>query len=282
MVFSCKDTNYFVCRLTINEKLLLHLSLRPKDFRAEHLAVSAKSRNFAAMAGARPPPVTLKHSVTMKHLLPLALTLSLSAMPLSSSAKGGNDKEAVYTNVCRDSRLAREAAAWAEAGEWRAGFTKASPDESVNLVEFYTQYRRNPEAWQALFRWLQETDLLAIPAGRHLIPGTTLIASVEDSENGPLAQRKSESHRFNIDFMYVVKGTEGFRLLDHKTSRANTKYKYDVLRYDYLSERCKKIESTPGRFLIMFPCDWHIAKVQTSLADQRLRVIVVKMPVAMR
>lgn len=205
---------------------------------------------------------------------PLLITLLLILSPLASLAQ----ESGVYTRVCHDKRTLAQAQAWTESGAWRGGFTKAAPDESVNVVEFRSQYERNPSAWQALFQWLETTDLLAIPAGRHLIPGTTLIASVEDSENEPLAKRKSESHRFNTDFMLVVSGTEGFRLLDHNTSRPTTDYKYDVTRYSFLSERCKKVEVSPGRFIIMFPDDWHIAKVQTSQADQRLRVIVVKMP----
>lgn len=198
----------------------------------------------------------------------------LAALPLLATAQRG----AVYTKVCTDRSLCREAAAWAAGGEWKNGFTKAVPDQSVNLPEFYTQYQRQPEVWRALFAWLEQTDLLAIPAGRHVIPGTTLIASVEDSANEPLAKRKSESHHWNSDFMLVVRGTEGFRRLDHATSKASTKYKYDVVRYDFVPERLETLTVSPGRFIIMFPDDWHIAKVETEEADQSLRVIVVKMP----
>lgn len=198
----------------------------------------------------------------------------LAVLPLFAGAQRG----AVYTKPCTDRKLAGTAAAWVESGAWKNGFTKAVPDASVNIAEFYTQYQRNPETWRALFAWLERTDLLAIPGGRHVIPGTTLIASVEDSYNEPLAKRKSESHHWNADFMFVVRGTEGFRRLDHNTSRQTTKYKYDVVRYDFVPERCETLTSTPGRFIIMFPDDWHIAKVTTDEADQNLRVIVVKMP----
>ncbi|MBQ4029493.1 MAG: YhcH/YjgK/YiaL family protein, partial [Prevotella sp.] len=34
--------------------------------------------------------------------------------------------------------------------------------------------------------------------------------------------------------------------------------------------------STPGKFLIFFPSDWHIAKIATNKKDQNIRVIVVK------
>ena len=200
----------------------------------------------------------------------------LSLIALAAVTAAGAQE--IYTAQFSDSALVRKAQAWAESGQWKNGFTKAEPDKSVNLTDFYIQYNREPETWKALFCWLEKTDLLAIPAGKHLIEGTDLIVSVEDSENSALEKRKTESHKYNCDFMFVVKGTEGFRLLDHNSSTLKTKYTYDVVRYDYDPAKAKTVESTPGRFLIMFPEDWHIAKVKTSKPDQKIRVIVVKMP----
>ena len=167
---------------------------------------------------------------------------------------------------------------WVVQGTWRHGFQKASPDKTVNLQEFYDQVHRNPDQWSALFQWLAKTDLLTIPKGKHPIEGTNLVASVEDSENQPLEKRRTESHYKHIDFQYVVKGTEGFALLDHATSTANCAYdaQKDVIRYDYRKDKTHFFDSTPGRFVIFFPSDWHIAKVQTKKKDQNIRVIVIK------
>ena len=136
-----------------------------------------------------------------------ALVLSLSAM-----AQG------VYTQPCQDKKLEKKAIKWKNSNKWRNGFTAASPHETVNAAEFYTQYKRNPQ-WKALFAWLANTDLMALPAGQHPIPGTTMKANVEDGENGDLEKRGTESHRQYVDFQYVVKGSERFGLLDHVTSR---------------------------------------------------------------
>ena len=177
------------------------------------------------------------------------------------------------------STSAQDVRQWAIARAWANGFTKAKPDKTVNLNEFYTQYHKNPDQWYALFRWLEETDLLTIPKGKHPIPNSTLTASVEDSENGPLEKRQTESHRKKIDFQWVVRGTEGFALLDHTSSTVSKPYdeKRDVVRYDYDPAKTHFFTNTPGRFLLFFPSDWHIAKVQTKKQDQTMRVIVVKM-----
>lgn len=192
-------------------------------------------------------------------------------MTLGVAAQG------VYTRQCEDKALQKKAAKWMKKGKWRNGFAAAAPHESVNAVDFYEQYRKNTAQWEAMFRWLATTDLQNIEKGKHPIEGTTLVASVEDSENGPLAKRRSESHYKHIDFQYVVKGTERFGIIDHETSKPNSKYRPDVIHYEYDVQKARFYDSTPDKFFVFFPDDWHIAKVQTDKADQTIRVVVVKL-----
>jgi len=185
--------------------------------------------------------------------------------------------QSVYTRQCDDVRLTAKAQKWVDNGKWRKGFDKASAHYTVNAVDFYEQYQKNPQQWEPMFRWLQETDLLALPKGKHPIPGTSLTASVEDSQNGALEKRQSESHYQHIDFQWVVRGTERFGIIEHTTSKPNCKWRPDVIHYDYELERARFFDSKPSEFFIFFPGDWHIAKVATELPDQTIRVIVVKL-----
>ena len=172
-----------------------------------------------------------------------------------------------------------DARTWMKKGEWANGFKKAKAHKTLDINQFYSQYKKNTAQWNTLFSWLRDTDLLTIPKGKHPIPGSTLVASVEDSENGPLEKRNTESHRKKIDFMIVVKGTEGFALLDHESSSVSQPYneQKDVMRYNYVKEKTDFFNVKSGQFVIFFPSDWHIAKVQTKKKDQTIRVIVVKM-----
>ena len=96
--------------------------------------------------------------------------------------------------------------------------------------------------------------------------------------NGELDKRQSESHYHHIDFQFVVKGVERFGIIDHYTSKPNCKYRPDVIHYDYNLGKARFYDSTPRKFFIFFPSDWHIAKVNTPItADQNIRVVVVKM-----
>ncbi len=181
-----------------------------------------------------------------------------------------------YTNYHADSALIAKAKAWLAKGTWRQGFKGAAPHESVNVVDFYMQYQKNPEQWTKLFQYLAKTDLLALPKGKHPIPGSDLVISVEDSQNQPLEKRQSESHYRGIDFQYCVKGVERFGIIDHVTSVPNTKYRPDVVHYKYDKSRALFYDSTPDKFFIFFPGDWHIAKVANDTSDQNIRVCVVK------
>ena len=208
------------------------------------------------------------------------VTLMVVAMMMAMAASAQT-----YTNEY-PKEMTQLAKKWVKKGAWRNGFTKAVPAPTVNETEFYIQYNRNPEQWQAVFKWLQETDLLAIPAGRTPIPGTTLTVSVEDGDNwcsqDDLRKGKgSESHYQKIDFMYVVSGTEGFCRLDHETSKPLADYKPDRLEYAFQYDRLQQFTSIPGTFNIMFPCDWHVAKVKTNTGSQNLRVLVIKVDNAM-
>lgn len=203
----------------------------------------------------------------------------LAALLVCAASSNGFAQQ--YTNAYKP-ELVKLAKKWAKKGEWRNGFTKANPSENVNLVDFYVQYQRNPEEWKALFKWLQNNDLLSVPGGKIPIEGTGLTVSVEDSENWCSDQdlkdgKGSESHEKKIDFMYVVKGKEGFARLDHETSKTKGyKAEKDRHEYEFEADKLQRFENTEGTFEIFFPCDWHVAKVKTQAESQKLRVLVVK------
>ncbi len=182
----------------------------------------------------------------------------------------------VYTKHFDDAKLIKKAQKWVKKGKWRNGFTAAQPHSSVNVTDFYTQYKKNPEQWKALFKWLSTHDLLAIEKGKHPIEGTEMVVSVEDSKNGLLEKRNSESHYHHIDFQYVVKGIERFGIIEHNSSTPKDKYKPDVIHYNYDRQKVRFYDSTPDEFFIFFPEDWHIAKVCNDTDNQDIRVIVIK------
>lgn len=203
-----------------------------------------------------------------------------AALAIAIGAAAPARAQGVYTRQVTDEALTAKATEWVQSGAWRNGFNAAAPHESVNAVDFYEQYSKNKAQWDAVFKWLAETDLLAVPGGKHPLEGTNLVASVEDSKNGPLEKRSSESHRQKIDLQYCVKGTERFGIIDHETSTPNCQYKPDVIHYDYDAAKARFHDSSPDRFFIFFPDDWHIAKINNDSDNQDIRVIVFKIDFA--
>ena len=55
-----------------------------------------------------------------------------------------------YTRYFGDEALQQKADAWTASEVWRNGFNAAMPHESVNRIDFYQQYEKNPEQWKAL------------------------------------------------------------------------------------------------------------------------------------
>lgn len=207
------------------------------------------------------------------------LMVAMLSLPVSANISSSNDK-VCYTKECNDKALVKKARKWLKKGEWRNGFMKADPHKTVNAVEFFRQYQKNPAQWKALFKWCAENDLLAVEKGKHPIPGTQLVVSVEDSENRPLEKQRSESHYHHIDFQYCVKGVERFGIIDHVSSKPNAKYRPDVMHYDYDKAKARFYDSDSRHFFLFFPDDWHIAKVDNGGEDQAIRVVVIKVDYA--
>ena len=205
----------------------------------------------------------------------LFITLGCALLTsLSSVAQG------YYTQYYADKELRSKAEAWVRSGEWRNGYDGAAPHSTVNAVDFYLQYQKNPSQWKALFQWLAKTDLLALPKGRHNIEGSNLVASIEDDTNGELSTKRSESHNHKIDFQFVVRGVEKFGIIDHYTSKPSSTYRPDIIHYDYDVTKAKFYLSNPKEFFLFFLRDWHIAKINNDLGDpemkENIRVVVVK------
>lgn len=201
------------------------------------------------------------------------LVFACASIMLQAQVNNGIGYYTQYYSQCQHNCAEK----WYATGAWKGQFSKAVPHKSVNLVDFKMQYQKNKAQWDAMFAWLEKTDLLTVAKGKHKIEGTSLTVSVEDSNNEPLEKRQSESHYDKIDFQWVVKGIERFGIIDHYTSKPNCKYRPDVLHYDYDVNKAKFYDSTPGEFFLFFPGDWHIAKVNNDSDDQVIRVIVVKL-----
>lgn len=125
------------------------------------------------------------------------------------------------------------------------------------------------------FAFLRETDLHALPTGRHDI-GEGLFALVEHRPGRPRAEAKLECHRRYIDIQLVLEGVDemGWRLV---TECVQPMAEYDDARDIRFFEDAPTnwLRIPPGSFCVFFPEDAHAPLV----SDGFIRKVVVKIPV---
>ena len=156
----------------------------------------------------------------------------------------------------------QQAKQWIAGRQWANG-CKLVADESIDAVEFATQYQRNRELWDKLFAFLATVDLAALEPGKiELVPGRLWINVLEYTPKDA-ANTKIESHRNFIDLQYTYEGNE----LMGVASAVTPINDYDPVkdRTNYATtEPIVYSRADPGRFFLYFPKDMHQPSVKAE------------------
>jgi len=112
----------------------------------------------------------------------------------------------------------------------------------------------------AALNYLRETDLAALPTGKHEIDGKDLIAIVEEYESRPPEKCFWEAHRKYIDVQCVVRGAE--RMGHAELARLTVTQPYldekDALKFADPDGAGSYVTVRAGSFAIFFPHDAHL------------------------
>ena len=141
------------------------------------------------------------------------------------------------------------------------------------------QIERNPQAWEAVARFLKDTDLDALPLGRNEI-GEGAFANVQEYETK--LESKYELHRRYIDVQLLTRGEEAVFVADKEMGR-EPQGEFDI-QNDFIlyatadNARCVKV--SPQSWLILYPSDAHMPCMALGNEPQHVRKIVVKIPYA--
>lgn len=142
----------------------------------------------------------------------------------------------------------------------------------LDTLENYQLYSTINERIAKGFAFLRNTDLDAIPSGKHDIEGDTIFALVQEYQTKPLAECKLESHKKYIDIQYVIRGEEFIGV----TTKNNQKIlKQDEYKdYTFYEGTTSLVRVSKGMFTIFFPDDLHQPCVQTESAAEVKKVVI--------
>lgn len=162
---------------------------------------------------------------------------------------------------------------WIKSNVWSNGWT-VSPHKSVNATEFATQYHKNKEVWNAVFRFLANNDLEKLPLGNHVICEGKSWATVSEYTPNEAKKGNIESHRRFIDLQYTLRGNESMGLALNAEVRKEYNPERDIAFYT--SSKIKYYSTDADHFFLFFPSDIHQPSIRRKGEPIRSRKIVVK------
>lgn len=154
-----------------------------------------------------------------------------------------------------------EAQAWVDSRVWANGWDCIA-DPTIDAVEFATQYAENKEIWDAMFKWLAETDPKTLTPGKIEIIPKRLWFNILEYTPKSAEDTKIESHKNYIDLQYTYEGNELMGLAhsviptgDYDPVKDKTNYRTE--------EKIDYVPADPKRFFLYFPADMHQPSVRS-------------------
>ena len=142
----------------------------------------------------------------------------------------------------------------------------------LDTIDNYHLYQSINERIAKGFDFLRNTDLDAIPSGKHDIDGDTIFVLVQEYQTKPLAECKLESHKKYIDIQYVIRGEE-FMGITTKNNQKILEVNEDK-DYTFYEGSTSLVRVSKGMFTIFFPDDLHQPCVQTEFASEVNKVVI--------
>lgn len=77
-------------------------------------------------------------------------------------------------------------------------------------VTIARKYNYLEDKFLAAYKWLEETDIAALPVGSYPILGDTVVANIQEYTSIKWEEGSFETHEKFFDIQYVVSGREQF------------------------------------------------------------------------
>lgn len=147
----------------------------------------------------------------------------------------------------------------------------------IDTLEHFDRYFTT-EAWRQAGAFLRSLNAQS-PEGETQLLGERLIARVQAYDTREPEGGVLESHRRYVDVQATLAGAEAIHWYPQASLRARTPYdvQRDVFFYDLPDgPPPARVEGLPGRWVLLFPEDAHMAQMIVGPAAGPVRKVVLK------
>lgn len=131
------------------------------------------------------------------------------------------------------------------------------------------------EGVRRAFEYIENNDLLALPAGRYPIDGEKVYALIQEVVTQPMDKAPFENHLKHADLQVTLKGTEyvGYCPVEKLRPRGDYNPETDVQLYE--GENMVMLRCRTGRsFALFFPEDGHQPYVTLEKPESIKKVVI--------
>ena len=152
-----------------------------------------------------------------------------------------------------------------------------------DVLENHTLYTAIGYNLSSAFKFLLETDLMALPVGRIELDGDRMYAIVQEYPTRLAEGGFWESHRNYIDVQYICRGREqmGVASLKSMTLGDYSPEKDFQAMADLKIGIGNTIEVNSGQFVVFFPGDAHKPGLSVASEPELVKKIVVKVKISL-
>lgn len=133
----------------------------------------------------------------------------------------------------------------------------------IDSLRCFDRYVEVNPRFAEVARYLAQTDLASLPAGRHAIQGDDIYVNIVDAQPKAPGYARLESHQRMIDIQIPISGPEdqGWAPIE---ALEDTPFdtEADIRFHDNIPQTY--IRLLPGQFVIYFPDDGHAPAITTT------------------
>lgn len=142
-------------------------------------------------------------------------------------------------------------------------------DNMAESEKYYSVNTRFKDAFAFIEKAVKEN----LSAGKYVIEGDNLFASVQEYETKPEEKSRFEAHRRYIDIQYIVSGEEIMEAMKLDKAVPATEYREDVQFFEK-SEALASGVVSQGEYAIFFPSDVHRSGILSKNAAPVKKIVV--------